>query len=124
MACKTWAANVDRCPNSCAELRKGNYTPSGFKHPVMFHEVGVAAFKELLHSPFWFARKFADGGVCSEADGGVCTDGLVVDRIARARRCSRKAPFPPPPLPLLPPLLSAAFPPSSCLPSPPAKIGG
>lgn len=64
-ACREqWAVNADTC--NCPTLRASNSTPASFKHPVAYHDVHKNAFKELLRSPFWFARKFTEGAVPEE----------------------------------------------------------
>jgi len=56
-ACKTWADMVKQCPNNCRVTRSMNKTESATKHPVIFHSLSSAAYRELMASPFWFARK-------------------------------------------------------------------
>jgi len=62
VGCKAWADHADLC--KCPLLTSSkNITPADNGHPASFHEVGLAEFKELLASPFWFARKFPEGSI-------------------------------------------------------------
>jgi hypothetical protein len=61
-ACREqWSVNADKC--HCPTLRASKSTPASIKHPVAYHDVHADAFKELVRSPFWFARTFPEGAV-------------------------------------------------------------
>ncbi|CAK0830361.1 unnamed protein product [Prorocentrum cordatum] len=62
-SCKAWASLVKQCPNGCRVTRSMPHTESATKHPAVFQSLSIAAFRELLASPFWFSRKFADGAI-------------------------------------------------------------
>lgn len=64
-SCKVWADQVKRCPNNCRVTRAENHTESATKHPVIFHSISIAAFRELMASPFWFSRKVDDGAIAT-----------------------------------------------------------
>lgn len=64
-----------REPFRCKNLFDANhaeFTPAGATndgrnhHPSTFHSLDADAYRELLESPFWFARKFDDGSISRE----------------------------------------------------------
>jgi len=58
-SCKFWAGMVKQCMNNCRVTRSMPHTDSATKHPAVFENLTLAAFRELVASPFWFSRKFA-----------------------------------------------------------------
>jgi len=62
-SCKVWADLVKQCPNDCRVTRAMNKTESATKHPVIFHSISIAAYRELMASPFWFSRKIDEGAI-------------------------------------------------------------
>lgn len=64
-SCKAWADHADLC--DCPNLRLGPHKNASGGHPVTFYSVNADGLKELLRSPFWFARKFTDRAVGKEA---------------------------------------------------------
>jgi len=64
-SCKYWANLVKKCPNNCRLTRATPHTESATKHPAVFQNLSLAAFRELVASPFWFSRKFANGAIAT-----------------------------------------------------------
>merc|ERR1719401_1025024 len=61
LPCKQWADHASLC--DCPKLRAGPHLNANRGHPATFKDVSEGAMRELLRSPFWFARKFDRGAV-------------------------------------------------------------
>jgi hypothetical protein len=60
-----WCAELPDC--NCPNLEKLLPEKLALEHAAEFNLLTSAAYGELLASPFWFARKFAEGAVPPEA---------------------------------------------------------
>merc|ERR1719436_2060396 len=54
-ACKEWSDHAEHC--ECLNLVLHIQKNASAHRPATFHDIGAQAFRELLRSPFWFARK-------------------------------------------------------------------
>ncbi|CAE8661475.1 unnamed protein product, partial [Polarella glacialis] len=63
---REWEGGFNLCED-CDALRACNRTGEAqLSHPATFGALTQPAFKELLRSPFWFARKIEEGAMSEE----------------------------------------------------------
>jgi len=75
-SCNSWADHSQLC--NCPSLLAEPHQLATGAEPRIFKHAGPEAWKELLRSPFWWGRKFADNALKVGVDKDIFGQGLVI----------------------------------------------